>query len=265
MEITELMVIKCGGSTMEQLPPLFYKELTLLREKGVTPILVHGGGPAISSMLNRLQIKPRFIDGMRVTDEATLEVVEMVLVGQINKHLVRQIHLAGGKSIGLCGSDGFLIEADPLPGNLGCVGEIKTVNPSVIFDLVKLGYIPVIAPIGVDRKGNRYNINADIAAGAIASHLGVKQLVMITDVPGIMAEVNGKKQVIPLLDEKKVLEMMNSGEIYGGMIPKVRASLDCLNESVQEVIIVRGIDEGVLHKVLEGESVGTRIRKGEVA
>ncbi|GFZ97724.1 acetylglutamate kinase [Paenibacillus marchantiophytorum] len=225
-------------------------------------VIVHGGGPAISETLGKLGIESGFVNGLRVTSEAVLDVVEMVLSGQINKEIVRRIQLTGAAALGLSGVDGHLIEAKPVANSheVGLVGDVTKVNAELIQGIVNMGYIPVIAPVGLGADGGqRYNINADTAAGAVASHLGVEQMVVVTDVPGIMSTVDGEKQVLPVVSVAEIEDMIVSGEIYGGMIPKVRAAIACIQGKVQEVVIVNGSEPNVLSKVLKGTGIGTRI------
>ncbi|WP_391572850.1 acetylglutamate kinase [Cohnella sp.] len=254
-------VMKCGGSTLAALPDVFFEDLRSLQERGVEPVIVHGGGPAINETLGKLGIESRFVNGLRVTDEATLDVVEMVLAGRINKEIVRKLQQNGAKSLGLSGTDGKLIVAKPVANadEIGHVGDVFGVNAELVEGVIGLGYLPVIAPIGIDESGQRYNINADTAAGAVASALGVETMIVVTDVPGIMRTVNGEKQVLPVVTFADIEEMIASGEIYGGMIPKVRAAMSCLHGEVKEVRIVDGAAERVLSRALTEGDIGTRI------
>jgi acetylglutamate kinase len=258
-------VMKCGGSTLAALPEVFFEDLRKLQEEGRIPVIVHGGGPAISETLARLGIETEFVNGLRKTSEEVLDVVEMVLAGRINKEIVRRIQRAGGTAVGISGTDGMLIEAKPVANadEIGFVGEVTGVNTRLVDGLTQLGMIPVIAPIGIDAGGQRYNINADTAAGAVASHLGADRLIVVTDVPGILKTVNGVKTVLPAVTVADIEAMIASGEIYGGMIPKVRAAMQCIQGKVNEVVIADGSVPHVLSKVLNGEPVGTRIRKAE--
>ncbi|UKS31332.1 acetylglutamate kinase [Paenibacillus sp. HWE-109] len=254
--------MKCGGSTLAALPSSFFEDMRQLQEEGIVTVIVHGGGPAISETLGKLGIESGFVNGLRVTSEAVLDVVEMVLSGQINKEIVRRIQLTGAAALGLSGVDGHLIEAKPVANSheVGLVGDVTKVNAELIQGIVNMGYIPVIAPVGLGADGGqRYNINADTAAGAVASHLGVEQMVVVTDVPGIMKTVDGEKQVLPVVSVAEIEDMIVSGEIYGGMIPKVRAAIACIQGKVQEVVIVNGSEPNVLSKVLKGTGIGTRI------
>ncbi|AZS17567.1 acetylglutamate kinase [Paenibacillus lutimineralis] len=254
-------VMKCGGSTLEELPDSFYSDLAKLQVEGVQPVIVHGGGPAISDNLNKLGIETHFVNGLRYTSEEVLDVVEMVLAGSINKKVVRRIAQSGGKALGMSGVDGGLIIAKPVQAaaEVGLVGDVTDVNAELIEGVLKLGYMPVIAPIGVGTEGSRYNINADTAAGAVASVLGVHQMIVVTDVPGILKNTGGEKRVLETVTVQQIEDMILTGEIYGGMIPKVRAAIACIQGKVDEVIIVDGSEPGILGRVLSGEKIGTRI------
>lgn len=260
------LVIKCGGSTLENLPASFFEDITALQKSGEMITIVHGGGPAISATLAQMGIEPRFVDGLRVTDAATLQVAQMVLIGQTNKQVVSRIQASGGRAAGISGIDGTTITVVQGPEYLGYVGEIQQVDPSLITVLGQSGYIPVIAPLGIDQNGQIYNINADTAAGAVAGAIGTKRLVMVTDVPGVMQEIHGAKEVLPELDEFHINELIADGVIYGGMIPKVRAALDALGNAVDEVLIINGYEPKILTRVAAGEAVGTKIvKKGRLS
>ncbi|ETT65521.1 MULTISPECIES: acetylglutamate kinase [Paenibacillus] len=256
-----LFVMKCGGSTLAALPDSFFEDLRDLQEEGIQPVIVHGGGPAISENLAKLGIESSFVNGLRVTTEEVLDVVEMTLAGSINKAIVRRIQGSGGLALGLSGIDGNMILAKPVANSaeVGLVGEVTEVKAEIITGIVGMGYIPVIAPIGVDAAGQRYNINADTAAGAVASYVESPKMIVVTDVPGIMSTVEGEKIVLPSVTVQEIEALIESGEIYGGMIPKVRAAIDCIQGSVSEVIIVDGKEPRVLSRVLQGEAIGTRI------
>jgi acetylglutamate kinase len=262
--VANTFVMKCGGSTLAALPDVFFQDLREMQENGMRPVIVHGGGPAINETLGKLGIESRFVNGLRVTDEETLDVVEMVLAGRINKEIVRRLQQNGARAVGLSGTDGRLIEARQVPNSaeLGLVGDVTGVNASLVEGVLALGYLPVVAPIGIDAAGQRYNINADTAAGAVASHLGVRTMIVVTDVPGIMRTVNGEKVVLPQVTFGDIEEMMASGEIYGGMIPKVRAAMKCLHGNVEEVLIVDGSLERVLSRAVRDGGIGTRISRG---
>ncbi len=256
------LVIKCGGSTLAQLPDSFYVDMGKLQLSGIIPVIVHGGGPAINETLLRFNIESTFVNGLRKTSPEVLQVVEMVLGGQINKQIVRRIQSFGAMAVGLSGIDGRLIQAKPVSNadEIGFVGEVIGVNAELIQGIVEMGYMPVIAPLGIGEDGQSFNINADTAAGAVASHLGAERLVVVTDVPGIMKIVDGERVVLPTITVAEIEQMIDSGDIYGGMIPKVRAAVQCIQGQVHEVIIVDGSVPEVLSKVLAGTSgIGTRI------
>lgn len=256
-------VIKCGGSTLAALPDSFYADMRKLQQDGIIPVIVHGGGPAINETLQRLGIESSFVNGLRKTSAEVLQVVEMVLGGRINKEIVRKIQASGAKAVGLSGIDGQLLQAQPVHNSdeIGFVGQVTGVNAALVQAVVDLGYTPVIAPLGVDSRGQSYNINADTAAGAVASHIGAERLIVVTDVPGIMrTSEDGVKQVLPVVTVDDIEAMIISGEIYGGMIPKVRAAIDCIQGQVGQVVIVDGSTPEVLSRVLGGDgSIGTVI------
>jgi len=256
-----LIVLKCGGSTMEQLPESFFAAIAALQRDGQQLVIVHGGGPAINAMLSSLQIEPQFVDGLRVTCEQTMQVVEMVLAGSINKQLVRRIQQAGGNAWGVSGEDGGLLTARKTTKPLGQVGEIEQVDGGVIRTILAAGYIPVIAPIGISADGKScFNINADTAAGAIAAALHAEKLLMITDVPGILqTDEQGEKKLLAHTNAAQIETMIATGEIYGGMIPKVKAALDALQEGVKEVVICRG-EADDLKQASAGREIGTTIK-----
>lgn len=256
-------VMKCGGSTLAALPDRFFAELRELQASGVAPVIVHGGGPAISETLDKLGIETEFVQGLRKTNDQVLDVVEMVLAGRINKEIVRKMETNGAKAIGLSGVDGMLIQAKPVANHqeIGFVGEVTSVNATIVKGIMSMGYIPVIAPIGIDQTGQRYNINADTAAGAVASQLGVSRMIVVTDVPGILKTVDGEKVTLPEVTVADIEAMIASGEIYGGMIPKVRAAMQCIHGDVQEVVIVSGSIEGVLTQAVTTGGVGTVIKQ----
>ncbi|SFL89984.1 N-acetylglutamate kinase [Paenibacillus sp. 1_12] len=257
-----MFVMKCGGSTLAALPDSFFEDMKRLQDEQIIPVIVHGGGPAISDTLSKLGIETEFVNGLRKTNEAVLDVVEMVLSGQINKEIVRKIQLSGARAIGISGVDGHLIQAEPVANahEVGLVGDVTHVNAELLQGIIKLGYMPVIAPVGLGADGGqRYNINADTAAGAVASHLGVERMIVVTDVPGIMKTINGEKKVLPLVTVEEINEMITSGDIYGGMIPKVRAAIQCIQGKVSEVVIVNGAEPEVLSRVIKGAAIGTRI------
>ena len=248
----ETFVIKYGGHAMgeEELFLKFARDIVLLKQVGINPVVVHGGGPQIGRMLERLKIQSSFVQGLRVTDEATVEIVEMVLSGSINKQIVSAINEAGGTAIGISGKDGKLIEArklrrttrDPDSNiekvlDLGFVGEPSHVNPGILNELAQSGMIPVIAPIGIGADGGTYNINADTAAGAIAGALAARKLIILTDVAGVL---NKEKELISELTLSDARALIEDGTISGGMIPKVETCMYALERDTQAVHILDG-------------------------
>lgn len=255
-------MIKCGGSTLAALSNSFFAEIASFQREGWQPVIVHGGGPAITQALNKLGIHTEFVDGLRRTTAEVLDVVEMVLAGKMNKEIVRRLLSAGAQAVGISGTDGRLLTVQPVENahKLGYVGEITQVHARLLSSLIESGYIPVVAPIGLGEDGTqRYNINADTAAGAIASQLGATPFIVVTDVMGIVRVVDGVRHVLPYATRSQIEAMVATGEIYGGMIPKVQAALACLGGDVREVVIVNGAQQGMLTKVLQGEAVGTKI------
>ena len=266
------VVIKYGGSAMvsQNLRSNFARDIILLRYVGIKPVVVHGGGPQIGKTLERMGLETRFVHGHRVTDDETMDVVEMVLGGKVNKEIVALIQKHGGKAVGLTGKDGGLFFAEKLlieetpegdgPPEIidpGKVGRITSVHPEIIHRLDEGNFIPVIAPVGVDADGNTYNINADSVAGAIATALKAKKLLLMTDVPGIADE---KGELISSLDRKALDMMVASGVIHGGMIPKVEAALSSIEGGVSKVHIVDGrVDHAVLLEIFTQTGVGTEI------
>jgi acetylglutamate kinase len=266
-------VIKYGGNAMgdERTAETFARDIVMLKTIGINPVVVHGGGPQIGAMLERLKIQSQFIDGLRVTDQAAVEIVEMVLSGSINKQIVTAINQMGGTAIGISGKDGNLIEAQQLRRtkkdpdsniervlDLGFVGEPVKVNPQAIENIVASGMIPVIAPIGMGPNGETYNINADTAAGAIASALKAHKLMMLTDVPGILTK---DKQLISEIDAVEIDALLADGTITGGMIPKVETCVSALRNGVKQAHILDGrIPHVLLIEVFTAGGASTMIR-----
>ena len=269
----QTFVIKFGGHAMgnDDLAVSFAEDIVMLRQVGIHPVVVHGGGPQIGEMLARLNIESAFIDGLRVTDQTTVDIVEMVLSGSINKQIVDSIQRAGGTAIGLSGKDGRLIEArqmrrttrDPDSNiekilDLGFVGEPVTINTKALDVLRQSDIIPIIAPIGVGPKGQTYNINADTAAGAIAGAVGASKLLMLTDIAGVL---DADKEVMPTLSKKQATQLMTDGVITGGMIPKVETCLEAVRRGTSAVHILDGrIKHVLLLEVFTEHGVGTMIR-----
>jgi len=268
------IVIKYGGSTMEEerLKRSFALDVVLLKYIGLHPVIVHGGGPQIGEMLARLGKKSEFVEGMRVTDRETMDVVEMVLVGKVNKEIVAMINQQGGKAVGLSGKDGGLITAqkmkitrhhgqgkDPEEVDIGMVGEVKAIHPGLIESLEKENFIPVIAPIGVGEEGETYNINADLVAGKIAAALKAEKFILLTDVQGVLDE---QKRLIPTLDVKQAKELIFGKVIASGMIPKVNCCLDALSAGVHKTHIIDGtVEHAVLLEIFTDGGIGTQITR----
>lgn len=258
------IVIKYGGNAMteEHLKRSFAQNIVLMKEVGMNPVVVHGGGPQIGNLLKQLGKESRFIEGMRVTDSQTMDVVEMVLGAQVNKSIVNLLSQAGGRAVGLTGKDAGLIRARPLKGGenneLGYVGEVESIDPSIVHTLDKSGFIPVIAPVGVDKDGMGYNINADLVASSIASVLKAEKLLLLTNTPGIL-DKNDK--LLTGLTRTDIDQLIKDDVIYGGMLPKVQCALDAINSGVGTVQIIDGrVENAVLLELFTDEGVGTLIR-----
>ncbi len=265
-------VIKYGGNAMieESLKQGFAQDVVLLRYIGINPVIVHGGGPQIGKTMERMGKKPAFVGGQRVTDEETMDIVEMVLGGLVNKEIVNLINQAGGKAVGLTGKDGGLLQARKVKMtkrseetgetetvDIGQVGEVTEVNPGALTALEQGGFIPVIAPIGVGSKGETYNINADLVAGAVAGALRAEKLILLTDQAGILDK---DKNLIPTLNKKKVATLINSGVIAGGMLPKTRSCFEALDAGCAKVHIIDGrVPHALLLEIFTKEGVGTEV------
>jgi acetylglutamate kinase len=268
----ETFVIKYGGHAMGDatLADRFARDIVLLRQVGINPVVVHGGGPQIGSMLERLRIQSEFVDGLRVTDQATVEIVEMVLSGSINKQIVSAINAAGGMAVGLSGKDGNLIQAQKLRRtkretdsniekilDLGFVGEPERINPGILEAMEESDIIPVIAPIGVGANGETYNINADTAAGAIASALAARRLLMLTDIVGVLDK---DKNLIPDLSLDQAQALIKDGTIAGGMIPKVETCMNAVDRGVEAAVILDGrVPHALLLEIFTSHGAGTLI------
>ena len=268
------IVVKYGGNAMTGTgTDDFSQDIVLMKQTGIDPVVVHGGGPQIGAMLKKLNIQNTFIDGLRVTDEAAVEVVEMVLTGSINKHLVTAINFAGGRAIGLSGKDGNLVVAkklaltktDPATGvvtvhDLGFVGEPDKVNPEVLHSIMKSETIPVIAPIGVGPKGETFNINADTVAGAVACALNAERLILLTDVEGVLDQ---DKKLISRLTVSEARGLIADGTISGGMIPKIQTAIDAVEGGVHAAVILDGrIPHVLLLELFTEHGAGTLITAG---
>ena len=256
----KIVVVKFGGNAMvsQDLCSAVMSDITLLTQVGVKVVLVHGGGPEISDMLRRVNKTTEFVDGLRVTDAETMEIAQMVLCGKINKSLVAQMQKAGGNAIGLCGVDGHMIEAECLNPRLGFVGEITRVNPKPVMDMLSMGYIPVVSSVGCDAAGNAYNINADTAAAAIAAALGAECMVAMTDIVGILKDKDDPSSLISRINVQEAPEMIASGVISGGMIPKVEGCCNAVKAGVKKVFIIDGrVKHSILIELLTDEGMGT--------
>jgi acetylglutamate kinase len=255
-----VFVIKYGGAAMEEesLKKEFAKDVALLKYVGIHPVIVHGGGPMIGRMLKDLKIPTRFVDGLRVTDEKTLQVAEMVLSGSVNKEIVKNINDMGGKAIGLSGKDGRLLVAKQVEGkDIGLVGDIVSVDIAIIKDISRHGYIPVIAPIADGIDGKAYNINADTAAGSIAAALSAEKFILLTDVEGVM-DKEGK--LISVLKRSEIEKLIENSTVTGGMIPKVTCCTDALKAGVREAHVVDGrVPHAILLEVFTDSGIGTEI------
>ncbi len=270
----ETFVIKYGGHAMgdEDLAQCFARDVVLIKQVGINPVVVHGGGPQIGKMLERLKIKSSFIDGLRVTDRDTVEIVEMVLSGSINKQIVTTINAAGGNAVGLSGKDGNLIRAEKLRRthretdsniekilDLGFVGEPTLIRPHVLESFEESDIIPVIAPIGLGPKGETYNINADTVAGAIATAVGATRFLLLTDVPGVM---DASGNVIPELTVSQTRQLIADGGVNGGMIPKLETCVDAVRGGVDAAVIIDGtIPHALILEIFTDAGVGTLIRE----
>lgn len=259
----KIIVVKYGGNAMisEDLKMQVMEDIVLLWLIGVKPVLVHGGGPEISEMLKKVGKESVFVDGLRVTDKETAEIVQMVLAGKINKQLVNLLGEYGGNAVGISGIDGHLIEAKVKDERLGFVGEITKVNVQPIFDLIEKGYIPVVSTVGCDNEGNVYNINADTAASFIAGAMKAERLITMTDIPGILRDVNDPDSIIKRVNTEEARQLFREGVISGGMIPKVECCIEAIEKGVRRVTILDGrVPHAVLLELLTDEGAGTLVK-----
>lgn len=268
----KIVVVKYGGSAMtdEKIKDKVIEDIVLMKLVGMKPVIVHGGGKAITSMLERLNKKTEFIDGMRVTDRETAEIAEMVLSGNINKHIVQTLQNHGINAVGINGKDANTLQAEKKlfdSRDLGFVGEITRVNPQLISSLISSDFIPVIAPVGTDEEGNTYNINADFAAAAVAGALQAEKLVFLTDVEGIMKDVHDPASIIRRIDAQRAKELIEQKVIQGGMIPKTLCCIDGIEKGVKSVHILDGRTEhSMLLEIFTNKGIGTMITstKGDI-
>lgn len=259
----KVVVIKYGGNAMtnEDLKKAVMSDIVLLSTIGIKIVLVHGGGPEINSMLKRVNKESKFVNGLRYTDEETIEIVQMVLCGKLNKDLVDKLYYHNGKALGLCGLDSHMIEARQLNPELGLVGEITKVDPTVINDALDNGYIPVISTVASSTDGHVYNINADTAAARIAAEMHAESLVLMTDIVGLLKDKDDESTLIPQVGLSEVPYLKNQGIISGGMIPKIDCCVEAVRRGVKQSIILDGrIPHSILIELLTKEGIGTLIK-----
>lgn len=260
----KIIVVKYGGNAMinSELKQQVMEDIVLLSLIGVKIVLVHGGGPEITEMINKVGKETQFVDGLRVTDSETAEIVQMVLAGKINKSLVNYLEIKGGKAIGLSGMDGHMIDAVKKDERLGFVGEITKVDVTPILDVLEKGYIPVVSTVGCDMQGNVYNINADTAAAKIAAEIKAERLISMTDIAGILMDKDDPSSLISEMDIKEAEKLTEIGVISGGMIPKVECCIDAVKNGVERVIILDGrIPHAILIELLTDEGAGTMVSR----
>ena len=263
----KIVVVKYGGNAMinEQLKQQVMEDIVLLWLIGVKVVLVHGGGPEISEMMTQLGKKPQFVDGLRVTDKETVDIVQMVLAGKVNKTLVNLLEKKGGKAMGISGMDGRLIEAKMRDERLGYVGEITKIHIQPVLDLLEKGYIPVISTLGCDRDGNAYNINGDTAAAYIAGAMNAERLVMMTDIAGILRDKDDPSTLIPEVTISEAQQLCAEGVVSGGMIPKVDCCIEAIHKGVKNVVIMDGrVEHSILMEILTDEGAGTLVTEDPV-
>ena len=258
----KIVVVKYGGNAMvsEQLREQVMEDMVLLWLVGVKVVLVHGGGPEITEMMTRLGKQPKFIDGLRVTDQETVDIAQMVLAGKVNKTLVKLLEVKGGKAMGISGMDGGLIQARMRNPDLGYVGSITDINIEPVMDLLEKGYIPVISTLGCDKEGNTYNINGDTAAAYIAAALHAERLIMMTDIAGVLRDKNDPATLIGEMTISEAVKLFEENVIAGGMIPKVECCIDAIHRGVESVIIMDGrVPHSILMEILTDEGAGTMV------
>lgn len=263
----KIVVVKYGGNAMinDHLREQVMEDIVLLWLIGVKVVLVHGGGPEINELMGKLGKKPEFVDGLRVTDKETVDIVQMVLAGKVNKTLVNLLEMKGGKAMGISGMDGRLIEAEMRDERLGYVGSITKVHIRPVLDLLEKGYIPVISTLGCDRNGNTYNINGDTAAAYIAGAMNAERLVMMTDIAGILRDKDNPATLIPEVTIAEAKCLCDEGVISGGMIPKVDCCIEAIHKGVKNVIIMDGrVPHSILMEILTDEGAGTMVTEGNV-
>ncbi len=263
--VGKVVVVKYGGNAMinPELKQQVMEDIALLWLIGVKVVLVHGGGPEINDLMKKLNKQPEFVDGLRVTDRETVDIVQMVLAGKVNKTLVSLLESTGGKAIGLSGIDGRLIQARMKDERLGYVGEITKIHIKPVTDLLDNGYIPVISTVGCDKEGNIYNINGDTAAAYIAGALQAERFILMTDIAGILRDKDDPDSLIPEITVQEAATLKEDGVISGGMIPKVDCCIKAINEGVENVIIMDGrVPHSILMELLTDEGAGTMVKGG---
>lgn len=256
----KIIVIKYGGNAMtdEKLKSSVMNDVAVLSALGIKVVLVHGGGPEISEISKKMGIVPKFVNGLRYTDEQTAEIARMALAGKVNKSLVDHLCTAVGKAIGLCGEDGHMLKCEKLSDDLGFVGKIVNVNAEIITDLLGMGYVPVIAPIGFDGDGNVYNVNADTAAASIAGAIGAESLILMTDIKGLMENKDDENSLIKKVYVSDISALIKQGIISGGMIPKIDCCKEAIRRGVNKVFITDGrVYHSILVEILSEEGSGT--------
>ena len=258
----KVVVVKYGGNAMINpvLKEQVMEDMVLLHLIGVKVVLVHGGGPEISELMEKIGKKPVFVDGLRVTDKETIDVVQMVLAGKVNKTLVNLLEKKGGKAMGISGMDGRLIEAKIKDERLGFVGKITNINISPVLDLLEKGYIPVVSTLGCDKDGNAYNINGDTAAAYIAGALNAERLIMMTDIAGVMKDIDNPDSLISKISVNEASKLKEEGIISGGMIPKIDCCIQAIERGVKNVVIMDGrVPHSILMELLTDEGAGTMV------
>ncbi len=261
----KIIVVKYGGNAMinDELKEAVMGDIVLLSLIGIKVVLVHGGGPEITEMLGKVGKKSEFVGGLRVTDQETVDIVQMVLAGKVNKNLVNQLQCKGGKAIGLCGMDGHMIKAKQADPRLGFVGEVTDVNVEPILDVLEKGYIPVISTVGYDMEGNTYNINADTAAARIAGELKAECLISMTDIAGLLRDKDDPSTLIPKVYVSDAPKLIRDGIISGGMIPKINCCIESIRRGVKKVFILDGrVPHAILIEILTDEGLGTMFVSG---
>ncbi len=256
----ETIVVKYGGNAMinEELKDAVIKDIILMQTVGINVILVHGGGPEINSMLKKINKESKFVNGMRYTDQETMDIVQQVLAGKVNKDLVQLIEANGGKAVGLCGTDGSLLKADKLSDDLGFVGEIREVNTDILKVNADMGYIPVVSTIATGYHGEMFNINADVAAAKIAEKVGASKLILMTDIRGLLRDKEDEDTLIPVVKIADVAKLKKEGIISGGMIPKINCCVDAVRGGVHRAHIIDGREpHSILIELFTDEGIGT--------